>query len=137
MSQVLADVLLDEDASRSDKLRAIRAMVNIEGAESDREADELADPNSTRSQEIAATADEAREQLAAMLVHPVTGERLRASLEGLLAEAGDFDSCRLLGDNSVPLTRSAADAAAAAHRSGRRDADAEEGTNQPLDRRRA
>lgn len=89
MAAVLADVLLDDEATRSEKLRAVKAMVNIEGVESDRERDELADPASTRSQEIAATADEARERLAEMLNHPVSGPRLRAAMSGLLAEAGN------------------------------------------------
>jgi hypothetical protein len=92
MAAALVDVLLDADATRTDKLRAVKALVGIDLQESDRERDELADPNSARSQEIAASADEAKEQLAAMLAHPVSGERLRAALAEVLADAGSTPS---------------------------------------------
>ena len=92
MAAALADVLLDDDATRSEKLRAVKAMVNIEGVETDRERDELADPASTRSQEIAATADEAKENLSQMLADPVTGSRLRSALAGLLSETASTSS---------------------------------------------
>lgn len=88
----LLDVLLSEDATRSEKMRAVRVLTRIEGTETDRERDELADPNSSLSQELAQSADQAKANLARMLSDPVTGQRLRATLAGLVAEAGSSPS---------------------------------------------
>lgn len=88
MAKVITDCLLDPDASQLDKMRAVKLAVGIDSRESDREREELADPNSARSQELAETAGEAKENLTRMLSDPVTGERLRDALAGFLAEAG-------------------------------------------------
>jgi len=90
MLKVIRDVLADDEASDTLKLRAIKAAVGIEGAETDRAVDELRDPSSARSQELAESAEsaeEARERLAEMLTHPVSGQRLRDALAGVLSTA--------------------------------------------------
>lgn len=92
MAQVIADCLLDPDATRVDKMRALKLAVHVEGVETDREKEELCDPDSVRFQELAASADEARANLSKMLSDPLTGERLRDALAGLLAEAGSSPS---------------------------------------------
>jgi hypothetical protein len=92
MAAALVDVLLADDATRTEKMRAVKVLTGIEGVETDRERDELADPNSSRAQEIAANADEAKEQLTQMLADPVTGQRLRDALAGVLAKAGSTPS---------------------------------------------
>ena len=92
MAKVITDCLLDPDASQMDKMRAVKLAVGIDFRESDRERDELADPNSAQSQEIAANAEEAKAQLAGMLSDPVTGERLKSALAELLDDAGSTPS---------------------------------------------
>lgn len=92
MAKVVTDCILDPDATQAEKMRAVKLAVGIDVRESDRERDELADPNSARSQELAANAEQARDKLSAMLSDPVTGERLRDALAGLLAEAGSSPS---------------------------------------------
>jgi hypothetical protein len=92
MAKVITDCLLDPDATQAEKMRAVKLAVGIDSKESDRERDELADPNSSLSQEIAESADEARANLARKLSDPVTGQRLRDALAGVLAEAGSTPS---------------------------------------------
>lgn len=86
---VLLDVLLADDATRTEKMRAVKLLTGIETAETDRERDELADPNSAASLEMAETVEEAKSTLAAKLADPITGPRLRAALAAFLAEAGE------------------------------------------------
>lgn len=86
--QVFIDVLTDDDASRGDKLRAVKQMVGIEVGESDRERDELADPQSAMSQAVTADVEQAKDRLSSMLADPITGARLRDALSGLVADAG-------------------------------------------------
>lgn len=89
IAEVISDILRDPDASESMKLRAIKLALGVEGVETDRERDELADPSSARSQELAASPDQAKAQIASMLADPVTGQRLRSVLAGLVTQTGD------------------------------------------------
>ena len=81
---VLVDALLDPDASKADRMRAIKMLVGTEDRETDRERDEASDPS--RAAVTAADGEEAKAKLARMLNDPVTGSRLRAVLASALPQ---------------------------------------------------
>jgi hypothetical protein len=85
---VIRDALTDPDATDSERLRAAKFALGIEGKESERERDELSDPNSARAIEAVERGEAAKTDLTRMLTDPISGERLRGVLAGILAEAG-------------------------------------------------
>lgn len=80
MAAVLIDVLLDDNASRTDKLRAIKLGIGIETGETQREDDERDDPANAERVNLAS-----REDLIAGLSKSLSNPIVRQRLAGLLA----------------------------------------------------